>query len=126
MSEAAHHAKALASYRRLDPDLAACAAAIQNIGRITQGKIEGHAEAGYEPARKLLSSLGCFSPREVELLAASVRNHSNKGSVDSPMDELVKDVDVYVRYIQGHQFTGPHELKRLSTIRLELQAKKGR
>lgn len=123
IEQAVTYAKMLAVRRKLDPDFAACAAAAQNIGRIVFGKSEGHAETGYELARRLYAAVGCFTPVEVEQLAASVRNHSHKDKVDSPLDELGKDVDVYVRYVQGHEFTAPHELRRLSAIRLELQRK---
>lgn len=123
MREAIRYAKMLAIRRKLDPELAACALAVQNIGRITSGKTEGHAEAGYTPARRLLVALGCFTPAEVEQLATSVRNHSRKERTDSALDEMAKDVDTYVRYAQGHEVTGPHELCRLSTVMLELQRK---
>ena len=123
LNECVHYAKMLALRRKLDPDIAASAVAVQNIGRITSGKSEGHAEAGYELSKKLFFALGCFTLIEVERLATSVRNHSRKDKVDSPLDELAKDVDVYVRYISGDEFETSHEIKRLSTIRLELQMK---
>jgi len=123
MNDAVYYAKMLALRRKLDPDLAGCAVAAQNIGRVSTGKTEGHAEAGYEPARRLFLGLGCFTPAEVEQLATAVRNHSLKERRDSPLDELAKDVDVYVRYVHGHEFTVEDELRRLSAIRLELQQK---
>jgi HD superfamily phosphodiesterase len=123
IKDAASYAKTLAERRRVNPDMAACAAALQNIGRITTGRTEGHADAGYEPARRLLIGLGCFSPAEVEQLAASVRRHSRKDVVDSPLDEVVKDVDIYVRYIHGLALEKPGDLKRLASVKLELQHK---
>ncbi|MBI2843379.1 MAG: metal-dependent phosphohydrolase [Armatimonadetes bacterium] len=123
MNESIRYAKMLALRRKIDPDLAACAAAIQNIGRIIGGKTEGHAETGYEPAKRLLTGMGCFAPDEIEKLASSVRNHSQKETTGTPLDELAKDVDVYARYIQGDEFTSPHEERRLARIRLELQTK---
>ena len=123
MNDSIRYAKMLALRRKLDPDLAACSVAVQNIGRITTGKTEGHAEAGYEPAKRLLTGLGCFTPAEVEQLASAVRNHSRKERIDSPLDELAKDVDVYVRYVLGSEPTTDYEIRRLSTIKLELQTK---
>lgn len=123
MHNAAKYAKMLAAHRKLDPDLAACAAAAQNIGRLTTGRTEGHAEAGYESARRLFLGLGCFTPAEVEQLSMAVKNHSRKDRVDSKLDELEKDVDIYVRYVHGIQFTASHELRRLSAIKLELQTR---
>ncbi len=119
--QSVQYARQFAALRRLDPDLAACAVAVQNIGRITTGQTEGHAEEGYDLARRLLGALGCFSNKEVEQLARAVRNHSRKAHVDAPLDELAKDVDIYVRYTQGHDFTAPAELRRLSTLRSQFQ-----
>ena len=123
MNNAVAYAKMIAVRRKLDPDLAACAVAAQNIGRITTGKSEGHAEAGYDQAKKLYAAIGCFTPVEVEKLATSIRNHSQKARIDSPLDEFAKDVDVYARYVQGEVFTTHYELHRLSAIKLELQTK---
>lgn len=123
MNDSVKYAKMLALRRKIDPDLAACAVAAQNIGRITTGRTDGHAESGYERSRHLFLALGCFTPAEVEKLAAAVRSHSHKDRLDSPLDELAKDVDIYVRYVHGEEFTAPHELRRLSAIKLELQKK---
>jgi len=118
-----HYAKVLAVRRRLDPDFAACAVALQNVGRIVYGTTKNHAEAGYTVAKGLLRQLECFTPQEVEQLATSVGHHSNKHVVESPLDELGKDVDVYVRFMQGHDFDSPHEMRRLNAVRMELQNK---
>ena len=122
LRESVRYAKMVAVRRKLDPDLAACAVAVQNIGRITFGRTEGHAELGYEPAKKLLTALGCFTLEEVMQLAAAVRNHSHKERGDRPLDELAKDVDIYVRYLQGQELTEQCEHQRLSRITMELGA----
>lgn len=121
--DAARSAKVLAARRKLDPDLAAIASVLQNIGRITTGRHEGHAEAGYAPSKRLLSSLGCFESEEIEQIAIAVRNHSRRDIARSPLEEIVKDVDVYVRYLQGTQFTDSFDLVRLNGIQLELQTR---
>lgn len=123
MHEAIRWAKILAAHRKINTDLAACAVATQNVGRIATGKTDGHAEAGYDVAKRLFSALGCFTPAEIAQLSSAVGNHSRKDAVDAPLDELAKDVDVYVRYLQGHEFSTPHEIRRLSAVRLELQKK---
>lgn len=121
IKESTHWAKILAMHRKMDPDLAACAVATQNIGRIATGRTDGHAEAGYDVSKRLFTALGCFTPAEVHQLASAIKNHSRKDVIDAPMDELAKDVDVYVRYLQGEELSTIDELKRLSAIRLELQ-----
>ena len=52
----------LALERGADPDLAACACAIHDIGRVVTGRQAGHAQAGLEPARAFLAGTGLFSP----------------------------------------------------------------
>ena len=68
MASAAQLAWAMALERGADPDLAACAASIHDIGRITTGLKAGHAEAGYVPAKKLLAGSGLFTDEEVEIV----------------------------------------------------------
>jgi len=105
----------------MDPDLAATAAALQNIGRIVTGRTEGHAEAGYLPTKEFLAHLSCFTDKEIEEVATAVRHHSRKGLKDAPLDELAKDVDIYARYLQGHAFTRTEDIARLQKMRLELE-----
>ena len=94
MASAAQLAWAMALERGTDPDLAACAASIHDIGRITTGLKAGHAEAGYEPAKKLLSGSGLFTDEEVEMIALAVKNHSSKDMQGTVIEEIVKDADV--------------------------------
>ncbi|MEN6371628.1 MAG: metal-dependent phosphohydrolase [Armatimonadota bacterium] len=123
MNDSVKYGKILARHRNLSLDLAACAVALQNIGRISTGKSEGHAESGYEPAKRFLAALGCFTLQEIEQIASAVKNHSRKEHIDAPMDELAKDVDIYVRYIHGDEFKMAHEHRRLSTVLMEFQKK---
>lgn len=119
--ETIKYAKTLAPKRKIDPDIAGIVAALQNIGRITTGVSDSHAEAGYQPAKDLLMRVGGFTPAEIEQIATAVRNHSRKDEIDAPLDELVKDVDVYARYLQGYEISKPADLSRLRKVRLELE-----
>lgn len=120
MQQCSRIAKALAPKRGIDPDLAACAVAVQNIGRVLEGRTESHAEAGYLPAKELFTSLGCFTPKEIEMMATSVRHHSKKDRIDSDFDELAKDVDVYVRWVTGSEITRPYDHRRLVTVQVDM------
>lgn len=120
MRECARVAKVLAAHRRLDPELAACAVIVQNIGRVLKGRTDNHAEAGYLPAKQLFTSLRCFSAKEIEQLATAVRNHSKKERVDGPLDELAKDADIYVRYLKGSEIVRPYDLRRLRAVQADL------
>lgn len=126
MNECVRIARTLAAHRNIDPDLAASAVAVQNIGRILKGRTENHAEAGYEPAKQLLASLQCFSDKEIEQIATSVRNHSHKDRVDNPLSELAKDVDIYVRYTSGSEVIRPHDVCRLNTVQVDLKRPVGK
>jgi uncharacterized protein len=120
MRECARVARVLAAHRRLDPELAACAATVQNIGRVLKGRSDSHAEAGYLPAKQLFTSLRCFTAKEVEILATAVRNHSRKERIDGPMDELTKDADIYVRYLKGSEISRPYDVRRLKAVQADL------
>ncbi|MDO8589181.1 MAG: HD domain-containing protein [Armatimonadota bacterium] len=119
--EAVKYAKSLALKRKIDPDIAGTVAAVQNIASIVTGRNEDHADAGYYPAKEFLKTLDCFSAKEIEQIAVAVRNHSRKSEKDAPLDELAKDADIYARYCQGHEFSRPHDLARLSRLRIELE-----
>ena len=106
----------LAEERGLDPELAACACAIHDYGRILTGKQKGHAEAGYEPSRDFLAATGLFSMDEVEQIALSVKNHSNKGEVGNPLEEIVKDADILDYYQYGNEKMREDQMKRLNAL----------
>ena len=94
MASSAQLAWQMALERGADPELTACAAAVHDLGRILTGRKDGHAEAGYEPAKSLLSGCGLFSEEEVEILALAARNHSSKDVKGTLLEEIIKDADV--------------------------------
>lgn len=102
----------LALKRGVDPELAACAAEIHDIGRIVTGKQSGHAPAGEIPARELLTQCGMFSSDEIELLVAAAVNHSFKTVTGTPIEEIVKDADVIDCYQYGMPFDRPEKKER--------------
>ncbi|MDD3168133.1 MAG: HD domain-containing protein [Eubacteriales bacterium] len=84
----------MAQARGVDPELASCACAVHDYGRIISGKQEGHAEAGYLPGREFLRTTGLFSEEEIDIMAAAINNHSRKSEIGTPIEEIVKDADV--------------------------------
>lgn len=95
----------MAQFRGVDPELAACACAVHDYGRIITGRQEGHAEAGYLPGKEFLKATGLFSDEEIECLAASIHNHSRKSETGTPIEEIVKDADVIDFYQYGFGFS---------------------
>lgn len=102
----------MALKRHADPELAACACAIHDYGRILTGIQQGHAEAGYEPVQEFLRSLDMFRETEIEMLAVAVRNHSKKSEVGTTIEEIVKDADVVDCYQYGTPFAREEQQRR--------------
>lgn len=94
----------LAQSRGVNPELAACACAVHDYGRIVTGKHKGHAEAGYLPGLEFLRGTGLFSEEEIETLGLAIKNHSKKGETGSPIEEIVKDADVIDFFQYGIPF----------------------
>ncbi len=98
--------------KNADPEIAACAAAVHDFGRILTGRQKGHAEAGYEPVRVFLKESGLFTEEEAEIIARAVKNHSSKTETGTVVEEIVKDADVVDCYQYGYPFDRPEKETR--------------
>lgn len=117
MASSARCAWILAMERGVEPELAACAAAVHDFGRILTGKQKGHAEAGYEPVKDFLRETEKFTEEEIEIIATAVKNHSLKTETGSPIEEIVKDADVIDCYHLGLPFDRPEKEVRYKNWR---------
>ena len=106
----------LAQERGVDPVLAACACAVHDYGRLITGKQENHAEDGYEPAMEFLRETGLFEEDEIQQMSLAVKNHSKKGEVGTPLEEIVKDADVLDFYQYGYGFAREEQKIRLEKL----------
>ena len=106
----------LATERGLDPDLAACACAVHDFGRILTGRQENHGEAGAMPVRHFLRETALFSEEEIEMISIAVANHSKKGEVGSPLEELVKDADLIDYASYGQTFKRQEQIDRFQRL----------
>lgn len=106
----------MAEERGVDPILAASACAVHDYGRIITGKQANHAEIGYEPVKEFLVKLDIFNPQEIEEIALSVKNHSNKSEVGTPLEEIVKDADVLDFHQYGYEMPRPEQQARLNRM----------
>lgn len=106
MTSCARLAWLMAEERDIDPELAACAAAVHDFGRILTGRQEGHAEAGYAPVKEFLTATRLFEDWQVEQIAEAVRHHSEKDRTGTPLMEIIKDADV----VDCHQYGVPNAL----------------
>lgn len=112
MSSSASIAYRLAMSRGEDSEIAACAAAIHDFGRIITGKQRNHANDGYLPSIEFLKSTNLFIDKEIEIMSLAVKNHSNKTEVGTPIEEIVKDADVIDCYHYGYAFDRPEKEER--------------
>lgn len=112
MASSARVAWLLALERGADPEMAACAAAVHDFGRILTGEQKDHAAAGYLPVKDFLQQSGLFSVDEIEIISRAVKNHSNKTQVGSLIEEIVKDADVIDCYQYGYPFDRPEKERR--------------
>lgn len=105
----------LASERGVNPELAALACALHDIGRWYTGKQADHALHGEEPVRRFLAGLPLTEAEKEEILQAVIR-HSEKDKEGSPLDELVKDADILDCYLHGDEISKPFHLARLKKL----------
>ena len=106
----------MAQARGTDPELAACACAVHDYGRIITGKQKDHAEAGCLPGREFLRTTGLFSEEEIEVMTAAINNHSKKSEIGTPIEEIVKDADVIDFYQYGFGFSREEQKQRYERL----------
>lgn len=80
-----------------DPELAAMAGLLHDLYAYKSGSYEDHARIGAEYAGKLLGKMNLTIPEETEIICSAIRHHSEKNTVNAPMDEILKDADVIHR-----------------------------
>ena len=86
-------AQLLAQKRGEDAELAGIAGLMHDLYAYESGSYEDHAHKGADLARQILDKLGITSPEEADIICSAIYHHDDKGSVDSPMDEILKDAD---------------------------------
>lgn len=106
----------LAEARGVDPELASCACAVHDYGRIMTGRQTGHAEAGCLPGMEFLERTGLFTADEIMTIGQAIRNHSKKSEVGTPIEEIVKDADVIDFYQYGFGFSREEQKLRYESL----------
>lgn len=106
----------LAAERGLDPVLSACACAVHDFGRILTGTQKNHGPAGALPVRDFLRGTGLFSEDEITSISIAVANHSKKGEVGTPLEELVKDADLIDYASYGQTFKRQEQTDRFARL----------
>jgi uncharacterized protein len=112
----------LAIERELDPILCACACAVHDFGRILTGCQTNHGEVGALTVREFLRDSTLFTEDEISKISLAVANHSKKGEVGTPLEELVKDADLIDYESYGQIFKRQEQIDRFE--RLEWPSKR--
>ena len=84
----------IAKKRGLDPEIASMAAMLHDLHAYKTGSYDDHAHKGADLAGEILKELKLTDEAETETICSAIYHHDDKLSVDSPMDEVLKDADV--------------------------------
>ncbi len=84
----------IAKKRGLDPELAAISAMLHDLYAYKSGSYDDHAHKGAELARHILEKQDFMTEAEIDIICSAIYHHDDKASIDSPMDEVLKDADV--------------------------------
>jgi HD superfamily phosphodiesterase len=110
----------LALKRNMDSELAAIAGLLHDIYTFKEGAYVDHAQKGASLAREILEHLSVTTPSENDIICCMIRNHSNKLEKDTPMDELLKDADVFQHCLYGNlEMVIEKERKRFKQLMME-------
>nr|WP_207740706.1 HD domain-containing protein [Alkalibacter mobilis] len=110
----------LALKRGVEPEMAIISCILHDYGRIVTGYQKDHARNAYEPVKEFLKELGEFSKEEIEIVATAAKNHSSKDVVGTPIEEIVKDADVFDCWQYDVPMTRPEQKVRLERVLKEL------
>ena len=111
----------LAMKRHENVELAAIAGLLHDIYAYKTGARTDHAHQGAVLAKEIMQETGLFSEEEMETVAGAIYHHSDKDTVDSPFDEVLKDADALQHFlIMPLADPAPHEATRVSKLKEEL------
>ncbi|HAE60717.1 MAG TPA: metal-dependent phosphohydrolase [Eubacteriaceae bacterium] len=120
MSSSAAIGRILAKKRGVNSEIASIACILHDYGRIVTGLQENHASAAYEPVKSILEECGNFTEEEIETIATAAKNHSSKNIIGEPIDEIVKDADVFDCWQYDIPMKRPEQKIRLEKVIKEL------
>ena len=86
-------AQLLAQKRGANAELAGIAGLLHDLYAYESGSYEDHAHKGADLAREILEKLDVTTPEETDIICSAIYHHDDKGAVDAPMDEILKDAD---------------------------------
>jgi uncharacterized protein len=113
----------LAINRGLDPQICSVIGMLHDIATYKTGDPTDHALRSSKEAETILGGIETFSTDEIKSICKAISRHSDKGSIDGPLAELIKDADVLQHYIYNSGIVSEKDLhwkQRLVKIFQEL------
>lgn len=89
----------LASARGLDADTCASAGLLHDIHTFRTGEEKDHAQHGAAEAAAMLRGIAGYPEEEVSTIVRMILCHSDKQGIDGPMEECLKDADVFAHWL---------------------------
>ena len=116
----AQAAALIAKKRGENEELAVVAAMLHDIYSYKNAYTPDHAHKGAVIARAILNELKIFSIEEINLICSAIYRHSDKGTIDSPFDEVLKDADAMQHILYNPLFAvREQELERFYHLKAE-------
>ena len=79
-----------------------------------------HAQKGAVFSKEVLEQLEITTPEETEKICGAIYNHSDKGEIGTPFDEILKDADVMQHCLYNTTVPPmPHETERFEKLKEE-------
>jgi len=110
----------LATQRGLDVELAGIAGMLHDLATYASGDSVDHARRSAALAGQLLHQLGLFPDAETQIITCAVARHSDKATLDGPMDELLKDADVLQHWLYNPSLPQSRHVTRRERLKQEL------
>jgi len=110
----------IAMKRGENAELATMAGMLHDFYTYAKSDSKDHAHKGSPFSKEVLNDLGITTDEETDLICNAIYNHSDKGTIGSSFDEVLKDADVLQHCL--YNVTEPpmaHEIKRFEKLKKE-------
>lgn len=97
------NAELIALRRGLDPEISTAAGLLHDIYTFRTGEEKDHARHGSDEAIYILRRVGEWKDEEIAAIAGMISHHSDKDAVDGPLDECLKDADVFSHWLYDRE-----------------------
>lgn len=91
----------IALRRGLDAELAQICGLLHDYYKFQSDIDEDHAGKGADAVMPILAKTGLFSVCEIGNITRAIANHSDKENVGLPLDEVLKDADIFQHILQN-------------------------